>query len=183
MTKDVPQWSDEAVAEAFRAELRERFGAHNKAYRANEAAELEEIFHKNPERRGEPGFDVRNSFAWEVYNAADIRIDRNSVTIVMPQGFAFRTDLLPLFDHTAMAWSRPIIGATIVDGEPRPTIEITLVATWTDEMDAKLREEGGADKRVEVDLYEDDVRWLLEFMADRRAGLRERLQLSLEVIP
>jgi hypothetical protein len=105
------------------------------------------------------------------------------VTIVMPVGFAFRTDLIPLFDHTAMAWSRPNIGAVIVDGVARPTIEITLVATWTDEMDAKWRADGHARKHVDVELYEDDVRWLLDFIDKHPPGLRERLELALLPIP
>lgn len=42
MTHDeVPQWSDEAVAESFRSEIRARLEAHNAAYRAREASELE----------------------------------------------------------------------------------------------------------------------------------------------
>lgn len=179
----IPQWSTDAVADAFRAELRDRFEAHNAAYRANEVAELERVLAERPEMRGVPGFEVRDSFAWEVYQVCEIKVVGNIATIVMPIGFGFRTDLLPLFDHTKMAWGRPIIGAVVIDGEARPTIEILLVATWTDEMDSKWRAEGSARKRVEVDLYEDDVRWLLEFVAYRRAGLRDRLQLSLEAIP
>jgi hypothetical protein len=38
----IPQWPDEAVAEAFRAEIRARFEAHNAAFRSREAAELYE---------------------------------------------------------------------------------------------------------------------------------------------
>lgn len=184
MTQDAsPQWSTEAVADAFRAELRARLEAHNAAYRAHEEAELEEVLREHPEKRGQPGYTVRDSFAWEAFEASQLRIEGNMVTIIMPISFGFRPDLLPLYDHTKMAWSRPIIGATIIDGEARPTIEIMLVATWTDEMDEEWRAKGNDRKQVVVELFEDDVRWLLEFVADRRAGLRERLEMSLEPIP
>ena len=178
-----PRWSDDAVEKSFRAEIRARLEAHNAAYREKEKAELEQVLREHPEKRGQPGYEVRDSFAWEAFQATQLRIDGNKVTIIMPIGFGFRPDLLHLFDHTKMAWSRPIIGAVIIDGEARPTIEIMLVATWTDEMDAKWRAEGNDRKQVVVELFEDDVRWLLEFVAARRPGLRERLELALEPIP
>jgi hypothetical protein len=186
---EVPQWSQEAVAESFRAEIRARLEAHNAAYRAREAAELEVVLREDPERRGVPGFEVRDSLAWEVYQASEIRIDRNSVTIVLPTFYAVGIDLVYLFDHTAMAWSRPRIGASIVDGEARVTIKITLVATWTDEMDAKWRGEGNDRKHVLVELYESDVRSLCGMIDawadadDEELKIRDRLQLALEVLP
>ena len=184
MTQPVEtEWSTNLIAHTFREELYARFRAHNEAYRAKEEADLAAVLAEHPEKRGQAGYEVRDSFAWDFLERCQIRIESNMVTIVTPMAFAFRTDLLPLFDHTAMAWSRPIIGATIVDGEARPTIEIMLVATWTDEMDKKWRAEGNDRKHVAVELFEDDVRWLLEFAADRKAGLRERLELALEPIP
>ena len=182
------QWSDEGVAEAFRAEIRARLEAHNAAYRAHAAAELEQVLREHPEKHGQPGYAVRDSGAWEVYQASEIRIDRNSVTIVMPRQRAIGIDLVHLFDNTTMSWSRPTIGATIVDGEPRVTIEITLVATWTDEMDAKWRTDGNDRKHVLVELYEDDVRGLCALIngwpvhSDTRA-ICKRLELSLEALP
>ena len=188
--EEVPgQWSTEAVAESFRAEIRARFEAHNAAYRAQDAVELEQALREHPEYRGEPGFTVRDSFAWEVYQACEIRIESNLAIVVMPIGYGFRTDLLPLFDHTTVAWAGPIIGAIVVDGEPRPTIEILLVATWTDEMDAKWRADGNARRRVEVELYEDEVHAIVEAVdagalaVDERGKLRERLLIALEPIP
>lgn len=187
MTHDdaVLQWSDEAVADAFRSEIRARMEAHNAAYRAREAAELEAVLRDHPARRGEPGFEVRDSMGWEIYQACEIRIDRNSVTVVLPTFYAVGIDLVYLFDHTTVAWSRPRLGATIVDGEPRVTIEITLVATWTDEMDSKWRAEGNDRRRVLVELYEDDVRKLAEAIAssDDPRAIRDRLELALEPIP
>lgn len=191
MTQDaIPQWSDEAVADAFRAELRERFEVHNAAYRANEVVELARVLAERPEMQVVPGFEVRDSFAWEVYQACEIKVVGNIATIVMPIGFGFRTDLLPLFDHTKMAWARPIIGAMVVDGEARPTIEILLVATWTDEMDAKWCAERNDRKQVVVELYEDDVRKILGVIAvydDKFGqdvdGIRKRLEMALEPIP
>lgn len=107
------------------------------------------------------------------------------MTVVLPKMYAIGTDLVHLFDHTTMAWSRPSIGATIVDGEARVTIEITLVATWTDEMDAAWRRDGNDKKQVVAELYEEDVRWLLDFVAarDDKQALRARLELSLEALP
>jgi hypothetical protein len=184
---EIPQWSDEAVAEAFRAEIRARMEAHNAAYRAREALELEAVLREHPEKRGQPGFEVRDSGAWEIYQASEIRIDRNSVTIVLPTFYAISTDLVYLFDHTTVAWSRPTIGATIVDGEPRVTIEITLVATWTNEMDAKWRAEGNDRRRVLVELFEDEVHALRAHIDDERGpfwfGLVDRLNVALEALP
>src|SRR5680860_294592 len=90
----VPQWSDEVVAEAFRAEIRARLEAHNAAYRAREATELEQVLREHPEKCGQPGYEVRDSGAWEVYQASEIRIDRNSVTIVLPTFYAVRIHLV-----------------------------------------------------------------------------------------
>jgi hypothetical protein len=193
------QWSDEVVAESFRSEIRARFEAHNVASRARDAAELEVVLLQHPEKRGQPGYEVRDSGAWAVYQASEIRIDRNSVTIVLPRGIAIGVDLVYLFDHTAMAWSRALIGATIVDGEARPTIEITLVATWTDAMDAAWRKEGNDRKQVLVELYEDDVHALCGLVAAQLATvaahttapdaagpmptIRDRLKLALEALP
>jgi hypothetical protein len=72
MEASLPQWSNEVVAESFRAEIRARFEAHNDAYRAREAAELETILREHPEQRGKPGYEVRDSFAWEVYQASSV---------------------------------------------------------------------------------------------------------------
>jgi len=175
------------VAESFRAEIRARMEAHNAAYRAREAAELDAVLREHPERRGTPGFEVRDSGAWEIYQASEIRIDRNSVTVVLPTFYAIGTDLVQLFDHTTVAWSRPTIGATIVDGEPRVTIGITLVATWTDEMDAKWRAEGNDRRCVLVELFEDEVHALRAHIDDERGPfwfkLVERLNVSLEALP
>lgn len=155
-----PQWSDEAVAEAFRAEIRARFEAHNEAFRARESAELERVLLEHPEQAGQPGFEVRDSGAWQVYQASEIRIDRNAVTVVLPCWYAVGMDLVYLFDHTVVAWGRPTIGATIIDGQARPTIEIILVDGWTDALDEQWRREGR--RRVLVELYEDEARALVE---------------------
>ena len=184
----LPQRSDEAVAAHFRAEIHARFEAHNAAYRARETAELEQVLREHPEKQGQPGYEVRDSGAWEIYQASEIRIDRNSVTIVLPRHYAVGMDLVHLFDHTTVAWYRPTIGATIVEGEARPTIEITLVATWTDEMDAKWRGEGNDRRRVLVELYEDEVHALRANIDDEVWSpfwnkLDDRLKLSLEALP
>lgn len=181
----LPQWSDEAVAESFRTEIRARFEAHNAAYRSREAVELEAVLREYPEKRGQPGYEVRDSGAWEIYQASEIRIDRNSVTIVLPTFWAVGIDLVYLFDRTTVAWSRPTIGATIVDGAPRVTIEITLVATWTDASDAKWKTDGNDRRSVLAELYEDDVKTLLGLLAPYadKTAIRERLALSLEALP
>jgi len=190
-TEAIPEWPSEAVAEAFRVEIRARFEAHNVAYRAREAAELEQVLREHPEERGQPGYEVRDSGAWEVYQASEIRIDRNSVMIVLPGYYRVGIDLVHLFDNTTMAWSRPVVGATIVDGEARPTIEIMLVATWTDELDTRWRKDGNDRKQVLVELYEEDVSWLVAVVAglrsgatpDERQAIRERLEMALVPLP
>ena len=193
MNDELPQWSDEVVAESFRSEIRARFEAHNAAYRAREAVELEAVLREHPETRGQPGYEVRDSGAWCVYQASEIRIDRNSVTIVLPHGIAIGIDLVHLFDHTTMAWTRATIGATIVDGEARSTIEILLVATWDDSMEAAWRKEGNDRRRILVELYEGDARvlcglidaWASAVGSDYPEGLkiRDRVKLALEALP
>ena len=161
-----PQWPDEIVTASFRSEIRTRFEAHNAAFRKREALELETLLREHPENRGQPGYEVRDSDAWRVYQASEIRIDRNSVTVVLPYGYAVNINLVYLFDHTTVAWTSPTISATVVDGEPRVTIEILLVATWTDEMDTAWRKDGNDRRQVLVELYEDEVRELVS-VADR----------------
>jgi len=151
------QWSDEAVAENFRSEIRARFEAHNAAFRAREAAELETVFRDHPEKRGQPGYRVHDSWAWSVYQESEIRIERNAVTIVLPPGLSADVYLLQLFDHTTVAWSRPWIKAALIDGAARTTIEIVLVATWDDSMAAAWKRDGNDRRQVLVELYEEDV--------------------------
>jgi len=188
MSADLPQWSDEAIAESFRSEIRARFEAHNTAYRAREEIELADVLRDHPEKRGQPGYEVRDSGAWSVYEASEIRIDRNSVTIVLPRGIAIGIDLFYMFDHTTAAWARPSIGATIVDGEARSTIDILLVATWDDAMDVKWRNDEGR-RQILVELYEEEVRALdalvcTHCLPNAATGtLRERLKLALEHLP
>lgn len=191
---EAPEWSTDRIEKAFRADLAERFRAHNEAFRKREEEDLAAV---HPDKRGQPGYEVRDSFAWEFLQHCQIQIERNTATIAMPIGFAFRPDLLPLFDHTSVAWSRPMIGATIVDGLARPTIEITLVATWTDALDAAWKKEGNARRHVLVELYEDEVHALCAFIArhadascdmnedpsQRWLVIRDRLKLALEPIP
>lgn len=179
------QWSDEAVARSFREEIHRRFEEHNKAFRVRDAADLEEVLRQHPGRRGEPGFEVRDSGAWRVYQESEIRIEQNTVTVVLPCHYAVGMDLVHLFDHTTVAWGRPTIGAMVVEGEPRPTIEIVLVATWTDEMDAAWRAEGSDRRRVQVELFEDDVHELIALVEHKGTDLKiaDRLRLSLEVLP
>ncbi len=194
MSEEMPQWPDEVVAESFRAEIRARFEAHNAAYRAREEVELAAVLRDHPEKRGQPGYEVRDSGAWSVYQASEIRIDRNAVTIVLPQGVAVDIDLVYMFDWTTVSWCRAHVGATIVDGAARNTIEIILVATWDDVMDAKWRRDGDDRKRVLVELFEDDVRALGDFISlhagpssdldsdpsRRWLVIRDRLRFALE---
>lgn len=183
-----PQWSDEAVAENFRAEIRARFEARNAAYRAREEAELAQVLRDHPEVRGQPGYEVHDSGAWSFYQACEIRIDRNTVTIVAP-GASVDMDIVHLFDNTTMAWSKPWVKAAIVDGEPRATIEIVLVATWDDSLDAAWRKEGNDRRQVLVELSEQEVNALDALICthcvpnDATVALRSRLKLALEYLP
>lgn len=190
MTEALPQWSDEAVAENFRVELRARFEAHNVAYRAREEAELAQVLRDHPEKSGQPGYEIHDSEAWSFYQACEIRIDRNVVTIVGP-GPSIDMHIVHLFDNTTMAWSKPWVKAAIVDGEPRATIEIVLVATWDDSLDTAWRKEGNDKRQVLVELDEDEVDsflLLLEYGLPHktlpvRASLRDRLKTALEYLP
>lgn len=185
--EDLPKWPSDVVADNFRSEIRARFEAHNVAYRAKEQADLEQVLLKHPERRGQPGFEVRDSGLWTFYQACEIKIERNTVTIVAPPG-SLDMRLVHMFDNTTMAWSKPWVKAVIVDGEPRLTIEIVLVATWDDSLDMKWREDGENRRRLLVELFEDDVHRLIAMIdawADSSAEeqkLREQLKLELEFL-
>jgi hypothetical protein len=186
----VPQWSDEAVAESFRAEIRARFEAHNAAFRARETAELEAVLLAHPEKRGQPGYEVHDSAAWRFYQECEIRIERNVVTIVAP-GYAIDMHLVQLFDNTTAAWSKPFVKAAIVDGNPRITIEIVLVATWDDSLAAAWRSEGNHKRQVLVELDEDEIQTFLDLLdvglphrsLAVRASLGDRLKAALEYLP
>jgi hypothetical protein len=184
----LPQWSDEVVAESFRSEIRARFEAHNAADRAREEVELEQVLREHPEKRGQPGYEVHDSGAWSFYQACEIRIDRNTVTIVAP-GPSIDMNIVHLFDNTAMAWSKPWVKAAIVDGEPRVTIEIVLVATWDDSLDAAWRKDGNDRRQVLVELSDEEVHVLDALVVTHclpnvaTAALRNRLKLALEYLP
>lgn len=178
MTTRAPQWSDEAVAESFRSEIEARFVAHNAAWREREAADLEVFLSTHPERRGQPGFEVRDSGEMLLYRQCEIRIDRNEVTVILPPDHDVTADLIHMFDNTTASWSRPSVSARTISGGPRLTIEITLVATWDDAMEAAWRRDGNDRTRVVVELFADEVRTLADL--DIPSTLRDRLKLALE---
>jgi len=188
--EQIPQWSDEAVAESFRTEIRARFEAHNKAFRAREAAELEQVLRDHPEKRGQPGYDGgdRDSGAWCFYEACEFRIERNLVTIIAP-GDTIDMDIVHMFDNTTAAWSKPWVKAAIVDGKSRITIEIMLVATWDDSLDTAWKRDGNNKRQVLVELDEDEVHTFLDLLARGgaalpvRASIHERLKVALEYLP
>ncbi len=168
----LPQWSDEIVADSFRAEIRARFEAHNKAFREREAAELAAVLREHPEKRGQPGYDGgdRDSSAWSFYQACEIRIESNVVTIISPSD-SISMDLVYLFENTTAAWSKPFVKAVIIDGAPRFMIEIVLVATWDDSLDAAWRKDGNDKRQVLVELDEDEIAMFLDFLARRGDAL------------
>lgn len=186
--EDLPKWPSDVVADNFRSEIRARFEAHNVAYRAKEQADLEQVLLKHPEWRGQPGFEVRDSGLWTFYQACEIKIERNTVTIVAPPG-SLDMRLVHMFDNTTMAWSKPWVKAVIVDGEPRLTIEIVLVATWDNSLDAAWRKDGNDRRQVLVELFEEEVRALealvVKYSVPNEAtkALRDRLALALEPHP
>lgn len=134
------EWSTERVAEQFRRDVRERFEKEAAAFRDEDAADAAAVKAKY-DAKGEPYPDwlleERPSFLWEIYERSEIRIDNNSVQVVLPKGFAFFPDLTDMFDGTSVAWSRPHVNAILVDGEPRVTIELILIDYWDDERHAK----------------------------------------------
>lgn len=161
MTERLPSpWSTEDIAQSFRSEIRARFQAHNAAFRERDAAELEIILRARPEKRGQPGFETRDSFFWCAYKASEIRIISNEVTVVLPRGYAVGLDFVYLFDRTSVAWSTPSIRAILVEGEARPTIEILLVDSWDSDREAQRLRDGQDRRRVLVELFEEDARAL-----------------------
>lgn len=179
-----PQWSTDAVVESFRSEIRARFEQHNAAYREEEARDLEEALAKRPDYRGQPGFEVQDSPLWSMYQQCRITSEANSVAITLPAfSHSHFARILQMFDHTTAAWTKPIVSAVIgEDGEPRVLIEILLVATWDDELDADWRNKGHHRPLVMVELHDDELREVIASLPDHAQDarkLRDRLQRAL----
>lgn len=129
----------EKVAEQFRLDVRAAFEAENAEWLAEERAGIAKV-KADLDAEGKPHPDwlvERNSFYWEIYNGSKIHIERNSVKVLLPIGFAVYPDFIAMFGGTAVGWANPSVTATIVDGKPRVVIELILIDYWDDERQAK----------------------------------------------
>jgi hypothetical protein len=99
-------------------------------------------------------------------------------------------NLVHLFDNTTAAWSKPWVKVVIIDGQPRIMIEIVLVATWDDSLDAAWKKDGNNKRQVLVELDEDEVHAFLDLLdfglphktLPVRSSLRDRLKVALEYL-
>jgi hypothetical protein len=66
-----------------------------------------------------------------------LTIDRNSVDILLPTGFAVYPDFIAMFGKTSVGWSVPSVDARLVNGEARLFIHLILIDYWDDERHAK----------------------------------------------
>ena len=138
------QWTTERVAAVYLDEVQARFEAENEKWLVEERRAHAECLAKYGEaeyKRLLGDIGIRNSFYWDVYNECAIVIDRNTVKIVCPVGFALYGDFVEMFSGTSVAWSLPMIGVELVDGEPRVTIKIVLIDYWDDERAAEWQRE------------------------------------------
>lgn len=138
------EWTTEQVAAQCRLDVQRAFETENAEYRAWEAAQLAEI-------QARPGYAdslaaspqhvdamaVRDSFMWEIYARSKIDITNNSVTVILPTGFAIHTDLVEMFGADSVSWCTPSIGASIIDGEARVIIKLILIDYWDDDRAAE----------------------------------------------
>lgn len=129
----------EKVAEQFRVDVRARFERENAEWLAEERASTAKI-KADCDAASEPYPDwltpERNSFCWEIYEGSEITIDRNSVDVLLPNGFAVYPDFIAMFGSTSVGWSIPSVDARIVDGEARLFIHLILIDYWDDERHA-----------------------------------------------
>lgn len=142
-------WTDEEVGRQFRGEVQQRFALENEAHLRCEREDVARAKAKL-DAEGQPHPDwlvAHDSFHWMAYSDSEIRIDRNHVTVVTPQGFAIGGDFVDMFDETSVGWTAPSIGAVLVDGQARVAIDLLLIDEWDDERHAAWLKEHGADRR------------------------------------
>jgi hypothetical protein len=133
------EWPMERVAEQFRLDVRAAFEKENAEWLAEERAAMVKI-KADCDAEGKPHPDwcvERDSFYWEIYSGSKIDVDRNSVKVLLPTGFAVYPDFIAMFGGTAVGWSIPSVSAEIVDGEARVVIELILIDYWDDDRQAK----------------------------------------------
>lgn len=169
-------WSNERIVEQYRAEIRAAFEAENRAWHDEEAADREKCEREDPvgwRRLVESGAAApRDSFLWEIYAGSEIRTDLNSVSVLLPTGFAIGVDLIEMFERSSVTWTKADVGAEIVDGEARVVVELLLVDYWDDERAAEW------EQRQRSPL--DDVLEKLE--AKETTNPVERVEISPETI-
>lgn len=124
-------WTTEQIADQFRLEVQQRFAAENEKYRQEDRAEIEKIVKETGSLPD--GLEERDSFFWEIYSNAEMRIEQNAVEVLLPNGFAIYPDFIAMFGNISVDWSFPSIGAVLVDGEPRLVIRQILIDYWDDD--------------------------------------------------
>lgn len=148
------EWTTEQVAEQFRRDIRERFEHERDTYMKRDNEDRDEVKAKF-DAKGEPYPDWlladRTSFFWEIYERTVIKVESNAVQIVLPHGFGLFADFFAMFEGTSVAWSKPSVGATIIDGNAHVTIELILIDYWDDERQAKWLAERAAWKATTAD--------------------------------
>lgn len=133
------EWPMEKIAEQFRTDVRVRFERENAEWLREERAGIAKV-KADCDAKGEPHPDwiaERNSFYWEIYSSSEIKIENNSVDVLLPNGFAVYPDFIAMFGKTSVGWSIPSVSAILVDGEARLAIDLILIDYWDDERHAK----------------------------------------------
>jgi hypothetical protein len=133
MRGDDQEWTSEEKYAQFIAEIRDSFATSNASHRAQEAADLAAILARGPELQGVPGFEVRDSFEFDIWSGITSRLVRGCVIVMFPPGFAIYAEFIERFANTSVAWSFPNIIARVVEGRPRVGIEVMLIDDWDDD--------------------------------------------------
>lgn len=131
------EWSTERIVDQYRSEIQRAFEDENARWRAEETADLARALSEHPDSAALVGWEIRDSFMWGIYASSTVVGDRNSVRIVLPNGFAIFPDLIEMFNRASVVWSKACVGAEIVDGEAHVVVRVLLVDYWDDERAAK----------------------------------------------
>jgi hypothetical protein len=133
------EWSMDRVAEQYRRDVRRAFESENATWLAEERAGIADV-KATCDAIGCPYPDwlgERDSFYWEIFTRAEIRIAINSVQVILPDGFAIYPDFVSMFGGTSVGWTTPSVAAVMIDGEARVAIELILIDYWDDERHAE----------------------------------------------
>jgi len=133
------KWTNEQVAAQYRLDVQRAFETENAEWLSEERKGIAEVI-LDCAAKGEPHPDwavARSSFFWDIYSLSEIKIENNSVQVLLPNGFGIYPDFIAMFGNTSVGWVVPSVSAILVDDEPRLAIELILIDYWDDDRAAE----------------------------------------------